>query len=779
MQISLFSIKYIRYFVLFSFIAFSSKGLAQDRKPKVALVLSGGGAKGLAHIPLLQKLDSLGIVPDLVVGNSMGSVVGGLYAMGYSGDSIATLTKNISWQRLIGGRVSLKNVSVEEKTEFNRYLIEQDWVKGKIKLGKFILNDQNLRQFISMLTFPSYDITDFDKLQIPFRAMATDIVKGKEVVLKSGSLAFAMRASMSIPGVFSAVPYNETLLIDGGVLNNFPVDIAKEMGAEIIIGSDVGSGMMDKDKLENISFLLFQAGMLSSNIKNPANRALCDILVDHTEHLSYTTSDFQKSQLIYEEGKLAVADKLDALVALSIRLKKYNQRSVQLPHVEDKIVLDTIIYNNISKTNLALVKARTNIQTNKEYKRQDIVDGLSRAMGTTIFSQITFEPLVDEDKLGLQLNGFERSKHQVKGSLHYDDYHGVGVLVNYTGRNIIGAASRSLLTLDIAEQPRFRIQHQKNFGSDRDWWWRTEALGQRITQQVYIGGEKVDDIRFRFFDFENQVNRNITSMTSYVGFGLNYKNTHLKPKVDPELEDNFFKLKSYSFNVVQLNAHYIYNTLNKSSYATEGVLFIANIGRSLYNDIEVKFSDSNLPLEDGYTSNYTKFGVNYEKRMPISSTATAIFGGSANFIVVDHKKDKDVSFFDFGLGAKYFLGGNQLAPRSDNFILPGLNESELSVTQFMKFNLGLQYNFKTKLYVIPHVDFAVLGFNSFNEYISNIGSAKGKWQDLNEESYLLSSGVTLGYNSILGPVNFDISWVNDVNKIRLFFGVGFQLNRSN
>ena len=98
-------------------------------------------------------------------------------------------------------------------------------------------------------------------------------------------------------------------------------------------------------------------------------------------------------------------------------------------------------------------------------------------MGTTIFSQITFEPFSNNGKLGLQLNGFERSIHQLKGSLHYDDFHGVGILINYTGRNILGAASRTLATFDLAEQPRIRLQHQKNFGRDRDWWWRTEAFG--------------------------------------------------------------------------------------------------------------------------------------------------------------------------------------------------------------------------------------------------------------------------------------------------------------
>jgi len=779
MQNGYFLKNFYRNILLCFFLALSLQVFAQDKKPKVVLVLSGGGAKGLAHIPALQALDSLGIVPDLIVGNSMGSVVGGLYALGYSGDSIANITKEVNWDQLMGGHVSLQNVSVEEKAEFKRYLVELDWVEGNIKLGSFLLNDQNLREFISTLTFPGYNITDFDTLPIPYRAIATDIVNGKEVVLGSGSLAFAMRASMSIPGVFSAIPYEETLLVDGGILNNFPVDVAKQMGADIIIGSDVGGGMVGKEKLDNISSLLFQAGMLSSNLKDPVNRALCDILIDHTKYITHSTSDFQKGEQIYKEGKLAVAENLSALVALSETLKKYNQNTVQLPEMENKIVLDTIVYNNISKANLALVKARTNIKTNTVYTRQEIVDGINRAMGTTIFRQITFQPFISNNKLGIQLNGYERSKHEVKGSLHYDDYHGVGIILNYTGRNIIGEASRTLVTLDVAPQPRFRVQHQKNFGIDRDWWWRTEAFGQRLKQEVFIGGEKADDIKNRYFEFDNQVNRNINSLKSYAGLGLKYQNTNLKPTIDPDLNENLFGLKNYNYNSIQMNLHYVYNTLNEVLFPTEGASLNTHVGRSLYNNIDVEFADANIPTEKGSTSHYTKFGLSYEKRLPMNNTLTAIFGASGNFIVLDEQNENDVSFIDYGIGGKYFLGGNQLDPRSESFIFPGLNENELTVTQFMMLNLGLQYNLKSKLFVIPHVDLSTVGFKDFDNYISNAFTANGQWEDSNDPSFLFSSGITLGYHSILGPINFDLSWVNGANKFRASIGIGFSFNRSN
>jgi len=422
---------------------------AQEKKPKVVVVLSGGGAKGIAHIPFIQTLDSLGIVPDLVVGTSMGSIVGGLYAMGYSGDSIANIALNANWDKLLSGDISLSDVSVEEKSEFKKYLVNLDLKKGKPQINDALVNDQNLREFLSLLTYPVYRVNDFDKLVIPYRAIATDIVNGKKVIIDGGSLLVAMRASMSIPSIFKPVSYENTLLVDGGILDNFPTDVAKEMGADIIIGSDVGGGMAPIEKLDNIATILFQTGMLTSNLINPENRRLCNILIDHIPNLSYSTGDFSKSREIYEEGKIATLQNKGALVELSEKLKDYPKRSHELPDVEPEFILDTIIYKNISEDNLKLVKARTNIETNKKYKPEALIEGIDRAMGTNLFRQITFASYTRDNKLGIEINGFEKSKHQLNGSLHYDAYRGVGLILNYTGRNTIGEASRLLLTLDV------------------------------------------------------------------------------------------------------------------------------------------------------------------------------------------------------------------------------------------------------------------------------------------------------------------------------------------
>lgn len=753
--------------------------LAQDSKPTVALVLSGGGAKGVAHIPMLQTLDSLGIVPDLIVGNSMGSIVGGLYAMGYSGDSIAMIAKSVDWDKMIGGGVELSKVGVEEKTEFRRYLLKGHLKDGRLKSSPFLLRDQNLRDFLATLTFPVYNVNDFDQLPIPFRAIATDIVHGNEVILDKGSLATAMRASMSIPIIFTPVEHNNTLLIDGGVLNNFPTNIAEDLNADIIIGSTVGFGMKGKEELESIPALLIQTAMLNSKVNDVERKALCDILLDHTVNLSYSTADFGNANDIYEEGKIAVAEYKKALVQLAQMLKQYNQREHELPIVENSIIIDTIAYEDISPANLSLTKARIAISVHKKYKKEDFLDGINRAMGTNAFSRIQYSSIPSENNLGLRLNFSEVPKHQLHGSLHYDTYRNVGLIVNYTGRNVIGGASRSLITLDIAEEPRVRVQHQKNFSHDRDWWWRSEFFAQRINQKVFIDGKNADNFRFTSLVFENQINRNLNSLKNYIGFSVLYHNNIIKPILSPELNDNIFDLERYKFKNLDINLHFSHNTLNDVFFPTKGCAFRIDVSRSLTNSIEVDFSESDLKNHDGSTNDFSRFGLNYETRIGLASNRTLKFGLQTNLIFEDRLKEGEVSFSMFGISEKYALGGNVIEPRSESVVFPGLSRGEIITNQFTKVNLGLQMALTNDSYLTPHIDAAVVGFGGFKDYAKNLFSPSTKWSDGSATSFIWSAGMTFSYTSIIGPLNFDLSHVSGTNKLRFFIGLGYPLSPSN
>ncbi|WKK66684.1 patatin-like phospholipase family protein [Lutimonas zeaxanthinifaciens] len=752
---------------------------SQEEKPKVALVLSGGGAKGIAHIPLLQTLDSLGIVPDLIIGTSMGSVVGGFYAAGFSGDSISYIAHTADWSELLGGDISLDDVSMEEKSEFKRHLVDFDIIEGKPKVNSGLLKDQKLREFLSSYTYPVFNIDDFDDLPIPYRAMTTDIVNGKEVLFEEGSLNLAMRASMSIPGVFEPVPYEGTLLVDGGVLNNFPVDVAKEMGYDIIIGSDVGGGMQKKEALNSIPSLLFQTGMLTSNLKNPSNREACDILIDHMPYLTYSTGDFTKAAEIYKQGKQGTKDNLEYLVELAEQLKGFEQREHKIPEVKNAFVLDSVFYKGVSEANIELVKARADIHPGTTYSTQELIAGIDRAMGTNLFNQITYDGGLQDGKLELHLNGFERSQNVIKGSLHYDSYRSVGVMVNYTGRNVIGKASRFLVTADIAVQPRFRVQYQKLFGPEKTWWWRSEVLGEFLDQKFFLRGEVADDWKSNYFQFDNQFNKNLNSLHSYAGIGFSYEYSRLKPKIDPDINDNLFNLERYSFSNFEVDLHYLFSKMDQVYFPTKGTFFRGGVARSFIHDVVVDYSEEDFQDISGPTNGFSKLNLDFEHRWRLNDKLTGIVGANVAFIFEDDLKSDDNWFSDYGFAAKYSLGGTLLGPRKGTYIFPGLHEDELIVSQMMRINLAMQINPFSKFFLTPHVNLASVGFRGFEEYIENAFSPQGNWSDSFETSSIVSAGVNVGYNSFLGPLNFDISYVNDINKIRVFFSIGILFNRSN
>jgi NTE family protein len=748
---------------------------AQSKKPKIALVLSGGGAKGIAHIPLLQALDSLNIVPDLIIGTSMGSVVGGLYAMGYSGDDIAKIANTAKWNDLLGGKVSLDNVSVEEMSEFSKYLIDIDVKNYKPVIKTSLLNDQNLREFLSQVTYPVYNIGNFDHLPIPFRAIATDILNGKTVILGEGSLALAMRASMSIPGVFKPIPYKKTILVDGGMLDNFPTDIAKNMGADIIIGSDVGDDKVTIEKLESLSSLIFQATMLTSNLKNEKNKKLCDILIEHFPNLTYSTGDFNNSTEIQEQGKVATNQNIPTLVALAEKLKPFSSNKPQVPVIDKVFTLDSIVYKNFSPPNLLLVKKRSGIIAGKQYTIESITDGIKRTIGTNLFNQINFSTSTLDNKTTLELDASEFYRSQLKASLHLDSFRGFGAILNYTGRNLFGESSRILITGDIAQQPRIRAQYQTIFTKEKNWWWRSELYGQRLKQDVFIQSKKADDLQFNALHFDNQINRNINSLKSYFGFGLNYHYTHLRPTTEPGF-NTALTIRSYYLNVVEMDIHYSINNLDRSFFATRGNKLEMAISRSLVQDIDINFSNNAAQNISGNLVPTTKFNVNYENRIPIKNTVL-IMNANAGFLFEDSVNDNRYSAATFGYSNNYFLGGYMANPLKNGVVFAGLQENELVVSQFVKFNLSLQTQLATKFYVIPHADIGAVGSRDFSEFKGNFYAPKGKWQNKDATSMLLSTGATVSYDTFLGPVIFDASWVNN-NKIKIFFSVGLLFNPS-
>ncbi|MFT3907643.1 MAG: patatin-like phospholipase family protein [Steroidobacteraceae bacterium] len=223
-------------------------------RPRIGLVLSGGGARGAAHIGVLKVLDELHIPIDAIAGTSMGAVVGGLYASGMSGNDIEKLLTSVDWQDAFRDRPPRAGLAYRRKLEERDYIDVPLGIRGKrLLLPRGLIQGQKLVQILRQQTLPVAGIQDFDKLPIPFRAVATDLANGERVILGSGDLTMALRASLSAPGVFTPVTLDNRLLVDGGLSSNLPVDVARSMGVDILIVVDVGNPLLSRQQLNSIA----------------------------------------------------------------------------------------------------------------------------------------------------------------------------------------------------------------------------------------------------------------------------------------------------------------------------------------------------------------------------------------------------------------------------------------------------------------------------------------------------------------------------------------------
>ena len=216
------------------------------QRKRVGLVLSGGGAKGVAHIGVIKVLEEVGIPIDYVAGTSMGAIVGALYAIGYDAHAMDSLVRKQDWMFLLSDKVYRYNMPFSEKEIYEKYLLSVPINKNRgIDMPAGFISGQNVYNLLSELTIGYHDSLCFANLPIPFACVASNLVDGKEVVLDRGNLPLVMRASMAIPGAFSPVRKGDMVLVDGGISNNFPADLARSMGADVLIGVDVQAELRD------------------------------------------------------------------------------------------------------------------------------------------------------------------------------------------------------------------------------------------------------------------------------------------------------------------------------------------------------------------------------------------------------------------------------------------------------------------------------------------------------------------------------------------------------
>jgi len=291
--------------------------LNAQESPKVGLVLSGGGARGFAHIGVLKMLDSLNIRIDYIAGTSMGGILGALYAIGYSGEELETIVRHTDWVEIFSDKPRRSIQPYYQKKECGRYQLNFGIVDFKPVLPSGMIIGQKLYLLFADLIFPFNKTQNFDQLPIPFRCVAVNLQTGNEFIIKSGPLDKAMRTTMAIPSIFSPVSWGDSVYIDGGISNNLPVDVVREMGADIVIAVDV-MGQQKKPNPAKSIFDVFNSTISILGMERwRSNVASSDIYIQPDLH-EFTMTDFrdEKIKTIISRGDTAAEQFINNLTAL-------------------------------------------------------------------------------------------------------------------------------------------------------------------------------------------------------------------------------------------------------------------------------------------------------------------------------------------------------------------------------------------------------------------------------------------------------------------------------
>lgn len=391
----------------FSFAEDSSEVEKSTPRKTIGLVLSGGGARGLAHIGVLRWLEEHRIPVDYVAGTSMGGLVGGMYAMGMSPEEMAAYIRTINWQRAFGTGSNYDQLSFRRKQDRRQYRTDLEFgLRKGLKLPSGLSNGHYIGLRIDRITLPYSTIPDFDALPIPFRCVATDIVNAEEVILKDGSLSRALRATMSLPAIFSPVELNGRILVDGGVLNNIPTDVMKEMGAELIVAVNIGTPLGDRDSVASWTGVLGQTigVMMAGNERR--NFELADVKLK-PELEGITTLDFSKMDEVIQHGYEGAQEKEGELVPYAMSEEEWNAYLAQRTARKKETIpipgeVDVTGVSDIAAENIEL---KLEHLAGKEIDPDVVEDSLTRLVGEGRYESLNYQMAESEvgDVLEIQV----------------------------------------------------------------------------------------------------------------------------------------------------------------------------------------------------------------------------------------------------------------------------------------------------------------------------------------------------------------------------------------
>ncbi|HNP33366.1 MAG TPA: patatin-like phospholipase family protein [Flavobacterium sp.] len=730
-------------FVLIGFL-FLQTVVAQDTikksRPKIGLVLSGGGAKGFAHIGVLKVLEKAGVKIDYIAGTSMGAVVGGLYASGYSATQIDSIFSNTDFDELLQDYIPRASKSFYEKNNDQLYALTLPFNKLKIGIPIALSKGMYNYSLLSKLTHNVRHIDDFSQLPIPFLCIATDIEKGDQVILKEGYLAQAMLASSAFPSLFSPVEIDGKLLIDGGVVNNYPVEEVRKMGADIVIGVDVQDNLKDRNSLKDATRILVQITNLDMIKSMKEKQKLTDIYIK-PDVTNYGVISFDEGKEIVKTGEDAAMEMFDKIKTLADNSGSYKVNRMKV--AQDSLHIKTITTSRLDNYTRAYILGKLHFKNGSKICYEDLKTGINNINATQNFSRIsyTIEGKEGEDELKLSLTE-NPVKTYLKFGLHYDGLYKSAVLANITQKKTLFKNDVLSLDLGLGDNIRYNLDYY----IDNGFYWsfglksryntfnknvKTDFRDGELLQQLGLNSINID-----FVDLTNQAYMQTVFIQKFlIGAGIEHKYLKIKSDnlgtINPTFENSTY---------LSVFGYAKYDSFDNKLFPKKGFLFSGDIQSFIHS------SDYNKDFERySIAKGEIAFAKTFYKKLSLKVQSEAGFTIG---------KDS-VHFFDFVLGG---YGFNMI----NNFRhFYGYDYLSISADSYIKSCFTLDY----EIYKKNHINFAANYANAENGLFEN-----GNW--LSKPTY---NGYAIGYalESIIGPIEIKYSWSPELRKGYAYFTVGF------
>ena len=714
---------------------------SQEQRKKVGVVLSGGGAKGMAHIKALKVIEEAGIPIDYIAGTSMGAIVGGLYAIGYTPEQLDSMVRKQDWTFLLSDRIKRSAMSLTDRERSEKYTVSIPFTKTpKDAVTGGIMKGQNLANLFSDLTVGYHDSINFNKLPIPFACVAANVVNGEQIIFHDGILSTAMRASMAIPGVFTPVRQDSMVLVDGGIVNNYPADVVKAMGADIIIGVDVQNALKKADKLNSVPDILGQIVDITCQSNHDKNVDLTDTYI-RVNVDGYSSASFTPAAIdtLMRRGEEAAKDQWSSLLALKKKIgiaedytpKQHGPYS-SLSNARTIYVTD-ISFSGVEVDDKKWLMKKCKLEENSDISTQQIEQALNQLRGSQSYSSASYT--LKETPEGYHLNFLLQEKYErrINLGIRFDSEEIASLLVNATADLKTRIPSRLALTGRLGKRYAARIDYtlepmqQRNFNFS--------YMFQYNDINIYEEGDRAYNTTYKYhlaeFGFSDVWYKNFR-----FGLGLRFEYYKYKDFLfkKPEISD----LKVESEHFLSYFAQVQYNTYDKGRFPSKGSDFRA--AYSLYTDNMAQYNEH---------APFSALNASWASVIPVPR----------RFAVIPSIYGRILIGRDFPYPLQNAIGGE----------VPGFY-----IPQQLPFAGVTNLELMDNTVMIASIKFRQrMGAIHYLTLTGNYGLTDSNFFDILKGKQLFGISAGYGMDSIFGPLEISLGYSNQTDKGSCFVNLGY------